>query len=48
MGYQSWIYRFETIGLKLETRIKDLILQGEQALIIEVLRQMSDKDPAKK
>jgi hypothetical protein len=31
---------FDAIGLKLDTRIKELILQGEQALIVEVVRQL--------
>ena len=31
---------FEALGLKMETRIKELILQGEQPLIIEVVRQL--------
>jgi hypothetical protein len=39
---------FEAIGLKLDTRIKELILQGETALIVEVLRQLRERDPDKK
>jgi hypothetical protein len=30
--------------LKLDGRIKELILQGEQALIVEVIRQLYEKD----
>lgn len=35
---------FDAIGLKLETRIKELILQGEQALVVEVLRRLYERD----
>jgi hypothetical protein len=35
----------DSVGLKLDTRIKELILQGEQALIVEVLRQLHERDP---
>lgn len=35
---------FDAIGLKLDTRIKELILQGEQALIGEVVRQLYERD----
>jgi hypothetical protein len=35
------------VGLKLDIRIKELILQGEQALVVEVLRQLHERDPNK-
>lgn len=35
---------FDAIGLKLEARIKELILQGEQALVVEVVRQLFERD----
>lgn len=39
---------FESVGLKLDVRLKELILQGEQALIVEILRQLYDRDLTKK
>lgn len=45
---QSLRLSFESIGLKLDPRLKELILQGEQALIVEVLRQLYERDPIKK
>jgi hypothetical protein len=37
----------DTVGLKLDNRIKELILQGEQALVVEVIRQLHERDPNK-
>lgn len=30
-----------------DTRIKDLILQGESALIVEIVKQLADRDENK-
>ena len=34
---------FEAIGIKMDGRVKDLILGGEQALIVEVVRQLRER-----
>ena len=38
---------FEDLRMKFDTRIKDLILQGQIALIVEILKQLYDHDDNK-
>lgn len=33
--------------MQFDTRIKDLILQGENALIVEIIKQLCDRDDHK-
>lgn len=33
--------------MQFDTRIKDLILQGENALIVEIIKQLCDRDDRK-
>lgn len=35
---------FDEIGLKIDNRVKDLILQGEHAFIAEVVKQLYERE----
>lgn len=35
---------FDDLDIRFDTRIKDLILQGETALVVEVVKQLYEKD----
>ena len=37
----------ESVDLKMDTRIKELILKGELALIVELVRQLHERDEQK-
>ena len=47
MSIHQYRLSFDSLNIQFDPRIKDLILQGENALIVEVVKQLCERDENK-